>query len=658
MFTVKKRINFIKILFTVCAIIFSVITAPALTENAPHNSSSKVKIQILSKHIRLLRESKTDHLRLSFPGSCEIGTGIKRIPCSTLSITCRNRFLNINTENTLIEKRDFNVYSKKRGDTFSININGENRFYPLPLYVKYDGTEIEFSVEETVNRYAIDSAWAELGDVPEKNYEALYALAHIIKARCAFSWFTDKHNGCNFCDLTCCQSYKGISGKTFNDPVSIKTSNIKNGFFFHSSSGGTLFTDSIFNGKERRINPPKDFIYSENIALSSEKHKSWTASIGESELAAILYPGEKTFLKKITFNRDREILILKKDREEEKLSPETFRIKINRIKGWNFLKSNNYSLTEADGIYKFNGTGLGHGAGMSLEGALQLAERGYSRFEIIEHYYPDVEYNIPRSSTVNHQLQYIVFNSESGEIIKSSTGISFTQRIVPCGSIFKLFIALYLAEKRTDLFFNYTYTCTDKEKDQLIPEYCWKKSGHGKMNLESALFNSCNKYFASLYDRIDPEDFKKWISVFTQKNGIVLTIPETDDRAGFSNLLAGLNFRSTITVDGIIKLNRYLYIINKEHPTEEAGIIFNALHKTFTDGTAKEIAEENNSLPDRINRNGLWGKTGTVIAGTNNHYSYGIFTGGLSATGIVAVLRKGTGAMAARESEKILLNIK
>lgn len=659
----KKRTDPVTYTVTLlCSLIFSAQLFTGSAENTPHNTPDSVKILILSKHIRLLKEGKTVKLSLSLPGRSEIDSDGKRIPGNALEITNKNGSVEFSSGNSILEKHDFTVFPGKQGDTFSIILNGEKRLYPLPLHVKYNGTDTELSIEENVNRFAIDSACSELGDLPEKTSEALYALAHLIKARCAIPSLTHKHKGYTFCDLSCCQSYKGISGRTFDDPISIKTAGNKNGFFFNTSSGGNIFTESIFNGSERTDIPPKDVIYSENMKLSDEKYRSWTASIGETELSGIIYPGKKLLLKNIFFDREKEVLTVESDNGGERFAPESFRIRVNRVKGWSFIKSNNYTLTQSDGFYKFTGSGLGHGAGLSFEGAIQLASRGYSRYEIIEHYYPSVEYTGPGPAVPGRILQYILFNSESGEIIHSSTGISFTNRIVPCGSLFKLFAALYLAEKRPDLFHNYSYTCTGHEKDKLIPEYCWKKPGHGKMSLTGALSNSCNKYFASLYDKIDPEDFRKWTNAFTKQNGIDLTLPPSGDRSGFAGLLAGLNFRTTISVAGIIKLNRFLYTENRDHKTEASAIIMDALHKTFTEGTASEtdaVTTVHNTLPGyNTEKKDLWGKTGTVIAGTNSHCSYGIFTGGKGPVGIVAILRKGTGALAANESGKILSGIK
>jgi NDP-sugar pyrophosphorylase family protein len=210
-------------------------------------------------------------------------------------------------------------------------------------------------------------------------------------------------------------------------------------------------------------------------------------------------------------------------------------------------------------------------------------------------------------------------------------------------------VAIYLASERTDLFYNHVYTCTDKQGDKATPEYCWNKTGHGRMNLVNALSHSCNKYFASLYEHINQDDFNRWLLKFIEEEGIKLHIPKVNNKSDFSSILAGLNFDVIINIDGLMKLDKFLYRKKMEASSEKFIIIFNALHRTFIDGTAKD---ENSDTAS--NRERLWGKTGTVIAGTNNHYGYGIFIGGSDSVGIVSIFRKGTGSHAAKESKKIL----
>ena len=43
---------------------------------------------------------------------------------------------------------------------------------------------------------------------------------------------------------------------------------------------------------------------------------------------------------------------------------------------------------QAPGLWLFDGGGFGHGAGLSQAGAIDLASRGWSRQQILEHYYP------------------------------------------------------------------------------------------------------------------------------------------------------------------------------------------------------------------------------------------------------------------------------
>lgn len=52
------------------------------------------------------------------------------------------------------------------------------------------------------------------------------------------------------------------------------------------------------------------------------------------------------------------------------------------------LRSTNFSLEYADGIFRFTVTGFGHGVGMSQYGAAVMAAEGANFEEILSHYYP------------------------------------------------------------------------------------------------------------------------------------------------------------------------------------------------------------------------------------------------------------------------------
>ena len=134
--------------------------------------------------------------------------------------------------------------------------------------------------------------------------------------------------------------------------------------------------------------------------------------------------------------------------------PETFRLIINRVKGWNFIRSNNFTITETTDeekhLINFKGEGLGHGVGFCQHGATGLSRRGYNRYEILEHYYPGLSLKSlgVRSPATTPYLSYCVFDLSSGSVHAISPGPDFIHRRVPAGSVFKLIVALYLAAER------------------------------------------------------------------------------------------------------------------------------------------------------------------------------------------------------------------
>lgn len=635
-------------------IIIIIISLPHRSDSLPRQKRTDfVKINILSKHLRILKENKGE-LVFTLPAGTVIRGDDSGSFESTLKISAAgNRFI-ISAGERSLNSGKYTVSPAEPDNLFKVRVDGVERSYPLPLEIIRGSGTLSLYITETTDQYAIDSASAEIGYVKPGNTEALYALALAIHGRCGIADLKKKHEGCDFCDLTCCQSYRGRSGMQPLQGPFINTAGLNCGLFFHSSSGGRLFSEAVFSRSGRRAKPQVDIIYSENILLSRKLHSSWEAVLGKSEAAAILTDGYNTVLRDISCNPDKEIINLIYDTGRVTLALEDFRLRINRVKGWSFIKSNNYTLSSDSSGYVFRGSGLGHCAGMSIEGAIQLAERGYSRYEILEHYYPEVKYF--KQGDPHSSFQYVTYDTRTGNIIHSSTGPVLLERRIPCGSIFKLFTVIYLAEKRHDLLFNHRYFCAAKNSAPL-PGQCWDRKGHGMMSAEKAISNSCNLWFASLYDKIDQKDYTLWINGFFKSQNISMTLPRINSMEEWSALLAGLDFRADISVRDIIRLSVFIRNAEQLLPTDAAALISDSLRKTFTSGTAEIKADDAGTVVNhQLFPPDMWGKTGTVIAGTNSHHSYGIFTGGCGDTGIVTILRKGKGADAAHLSLLILKN--
>ena len=68
------------------------------------------------------------------------------------------------------------------------------------------------------------------------------------------------------------------------------------------------------------------------------------------------------------------------------------------------------------------------------------------------------------------------------------------QGIYSPGSTFKMLVALAALEEGL-ITKNYTYTCNGHYRLNRKVYYCWKRSGHGKIDLVQAIANSCNTFF-------------------------------------------------------------------------------------------------------------------------------------------------------------------
>ncbi len=88
-------------------------------------------------------------------------------------------------------------------------------------------------------------------------------------------------------------------------------------------------------------------------------------------------------------------------------------------------------------------------------------------------------------------VSYLVLDTRTGQVI-ASRWID-PQRPIPMGSLVKPFTALAYGETHNFAFPE--YTCRGR---------CWLPGGHGRLNVEQAIANSCNSYFRELAAGVDP----------------------------------------------------------------------------------------------------------------------------------------------------------
>src|SRR5450432_875283 len=105
--------------------------------------------------------------------------------------------------------------------------------------------------------------------------------------------------------------------------------------------------------------PVRDYPYYSVICDYCHRHPhAWTSNIS-TEDAANLQPGENG------------------------------RLRLARQLGWKTVLSNSYTTHAGDGEVILEGVGVGHGLGLCQRGAADMARRGASWEQILQHYYPN-----------------------------------------------------------------------------------------------------------------------------------------------------------------------------------------------------------------------------------------------------------------------------
>lgn len=659
--------------------LFAAASAAAVISAANHPSALEnqtVRINILSKKIRQIIDGDIPSMKFEFSPGSIITTGASARPIKIIEIKkIEGRAAVIADQEILFGPAVVDIASpseKLNPRRFILRGENESRRYPLPLEIKFKNGNPEFIVTEDMLRYAESSASAELGYVSTESIEALHALTLVTHARAQLKK-KSSHKGYDFCDLTHCQIYQGIiSTKRPIDLAVIDFEKSENEFLFHSSCGGKTYGPAVFACGGGAYGSVKDILFKEKIVLCEDAKDKWSREISSSRLTEILFE-ESGGDADIVYDNKIPQMTISRGGKISSFAPEEFRLRINRVLGWNFIRSNNYILTRADNsekkIYRFEGAGLGHGVGLCQKGAIELARRGFSRYEILYHYYPSIRLK-PGAAEKFHSpnLSWLIFDLNSGEEISSSSPSIKKRKIAP-GSIFKLMTAVYLAQKRPDLLAGHEYVCAGKSNDHELIERCWLPEGHGRVDSAKAISMSCNLYFSSLSKKINTRDFVEFCNSFFSEAGMGCRVgmPAPENIAKFT---VGLDDSFLFSINDFSILTRFLFAENPDDKKIQAlrmkiqrgniDLIRKAASEVFITGTAsgklKEFGPVINriGLPEYPYENYISGKTSTIVDGTEHPVIYGLFIGAKNGIGIITILRNGNGHLAARWAQRLL----
>jgi len=652
-------------------------------------AGERVPVQVLSRHYRLIRERGNGGVLFTFPAKSTLhndGSG-SSIPVRQLLLEYHEGWHVTMDGVTVSLPVRFRVRAANGNDVCTLQLEDQKRTYPLPIDLTVKkGNDPVTVITENARRYATDSAYAEYGKRGAKYREALAALAHVILARTRC--ITDNHPGheYRFCDLTHCQVYRGRTGMPdllIGDRWFIDHGALPGPLLFHSRCGGHTMDMGVFGAEKPGFAGVKDILYRTGRVLCVNGETDWERVLDAGQVENILRDaGLSRPAVNVKYDAGVPAVMLQKDDGWLRMAPETFRLKINRVKGWNFIRSNNYRLQMMEGadgpVLRFSGKGLGHNVGLCQHGALALAEAGYSRYEILEHYYRGVPLAGPGDGRgLSPYLAFMEFDMRTGKVRhESHPGLS--GRWVPPGSLWKIMVTVYLLSERQDLVQGYLFTCRGNRHDEDdLPDRCWLPEGHGEMTLFPAVSNSCNMFFASLARKISYDDFNRFYASFCRRLGLLHYFPVIKKKRDWARRCAGLDFQVSLRVEDLVKVamlvsgesseNEEVNRLRREMNPEGLAMLRRALAQTFTMGTAALPVHPagprcnweppvllTGKMEQRPVDAGLWGKTSTVIDGTNLPLGYGMFLGGRDDRGVLVILRKGNGHLAAQWGRLIL----
>jgi stage II sporulation protein D len=159
---------------------------------------------------------------------------------------------------------------------------------------------------------------------------------------------------------------------------------------FHADCGGhTAEASTVWGGEA----PP--YLIAAPDEVPVETHRDWAFETERARLSAALSADPRTNVGTLAGIEvatrdvsDRAALVTIKGVIDRTVRGDQFRAVVNRTLGDRALQSTRFTLTRQGAVYRFTGSGWGHGVGLCQVGAIARARRGDSVGGILAAYYP------------------------------------------------------------------------------------------------------------------------------------------------------------------------------------------------------------------------------------------------------------------------------
>lgn len=278
-------------------------------------------------------------------------------------------------------------------DSFTLRWGETSRIYRGSLEVWAEKGELILVNRIDEDSYLASVTGAEM--VPHAGLEALKAQAVLART---FMHQALRHQDepWEFCDLTHCQSYKGLESETPDTRRAVEeTDGLVLTYegelcevYYHSTCGGrTANARSIWPDVSASylVSVPCDYCH-------NSPHYRWQCRLSPVDVARALEMPHVSDLEVAQRAPDGRVTEVRMTGSTSIIYPGwNFRMFLAHFAGWGTLESSWFQIQREGGDFIFSGRGLGHGVGLCQWGARGMAEQGKDFREILSHYFPGTE---------------------------------------------------------------------------------------------------------------------------------------------------------------------------------------------------------------------------------------------------------------------------
>ena len=287
--------------------------------------------------------------------------------------------------------------------------NGPTFSSPYPLRIESPPGGLIIVVTVPLEQYVQHVMMAESGNF--QNPEALKAMA--VTARSYANKFIGEHakEGFDFCDTTHCQVFywrdvtpavRAATEATRGESLLYQGKPVA--AFYNQDCGGTTAAASETWAE---VSEPYLSTHQDPFCLTTGGLKWQTtlthAQINKALRTSSLQPPENWRALEISSRnnsgRVRTLNLSGGKPGSFSLAGSSFRFSLNRVFGWNQIRSDMYDVRNVGGRVLFSGHGAGHGVGLCQAGAEEMARQGKTYKEILSFYYPGTQVTASEKET-------------------------------------------------------------------------------------------------------------------------------------------------------------------------------------------------------------------------------------------------------------------